>query len=388
VAVDTNGLSALEIAAHIILGREAAAHGVLERQPTVGVVAALETVLLKLLLTPPCVIAFSGGRDSSVLLSLAVRLARREGLQEPIPVTLRFPSSTGAQEDEWQERVISHLALRDWVRRSFDDELDLVGPVARDVLRRDGLPYPYNLHLQVPMLEVARGGSLVTGLGGDEAFSPSSRVWNVLMGRVRPRRADAKAIVRSLAPQPFRVLFERRGTPLSLPWLLPDANRLLVAAWSSDQLRLPLRWDARLREWWLSRYVHLAAERIARLAAGFGVSACHPFVEPSVIAALARDIGARGFTSRDGVLERLFGDVLPPGVAQRVTKAGFDDVLWNRHSRAFVDAMRRGRLADALHELGVAKLVDAERLAEEWSHPSPQANSFLLLQGCWLGLRG
>ena len=51
---------------------------------------AMERVLREALQRAPCIVAFSGGRDSSAVLALAVDLARREGLQEPLPVTRRF----------------------------------------------------------------------------------------------------------------------------------------------------------------------------------------------------------------------------------------------------------------------------------------------------------
>jgi hypothetical protein len=35
-----------------------------------------------------------------------------------------------AAEDHWQERVISHMRLDDWLRIDHGGELDCVGPVA------------------------------------------------------------------------------------------------------------------------------------------------------------------------------------------------------------------------------------------------------------------
>src|SRR5438874_582354 len=51
---------------------------------------ALERACLPALERPPCVVSFSGGLDSSVVLAAAGRAARRAGLAEPIPVTHRF----------------------------------------------------------------------------------------------------------------------------------------------------------------------------------------------------------------------------------------------------------------------------------------------------------
>src|SRR4051794_22650674 len=68
-----------------------------------GPVGALERGLLRALRRPPCVVSFSGGRDSSAVLALAVDVARRHGLPEPVPVAMRFAGAPAADERRWQE---------------------------------------------------------------------------------------------------------------------------------------------------------------------------------------------------------------------------------------------------------------------------------------------
>src|SRR5206468_12200197 len=104
-------------------------------------------------------------------------VARREGLPPPIPATNRFPEFSLTNEDEWQERVVRHVGLEDWVRLDWTDELDLLGPYAEKVLRRHGLAFPSNLHFHDPLMEAARGGSMLTGVGGDEIFGEWLRPW-------------------------------------------------------------------------------------------------------------------------------------------------------------------------------------------------------------------
>src|SRR5947209_20309061 len=70
--------------------------------------AALEALIRPALMSPPCVVGFSGGRDSSALLACALDLARREGLPEPIPITLDF-GTPRTDEREWQELVVAHV---------------------------------------------------------------------------------------------------------------------------------------------------------------------------------------------------------------------------------------------------------------------------------------
>ena len=92
------------------------------------VLAALERAVLPALRRPPCLVSFSGGRDSSAVLAVAAYAAARHGLPAPIPATNRFPGAAEADESAWQERVIAHLGLSDWLRLDLGDELDVVGP--------------------------------------------------------------------------------------------------------------------------------------------------------------------------------------------------------------------------------------------------------------------
>jgi asparagine synthetase B (glutamine-hydrolysing) len=61
----------------------------------------LERVLVRSLQRPPCLVAFSGGRDSAGVLAAASHAARRHGLPLPIPATYRFPGAAEVDESEW-----------------------------------------------------------------------------------------------------------------------------------------------------------------------------------------------------------------------------------------------------------------------------------------------
>ena len=120
---------------------------------------------------------------------LATRAARRHGLPLPIPATYRFPGVPDVDENAWQDTVVRHLGLEDWVRFDVTDELDLVGPVAAPLLRRFGP----SVATQQPFRRAARaartGGTFVTGVGGDELLEPSAqRAARALLARRRPRR--------------------------------------------------------------------------------------------------------------------------------------------------------------------------------------------------------
>ena len=91
---------------------------------------------------PPAV-AFSGGRDSSLLLAVAARVCRRAGVEPPLPITLCMPSQfSESEEHEWQERVLDHLQIDRWHRIPITGELDLVGPYARRHLSARRLAVP------------------------------------------------------------------------------------------------------------------------------------------------------------------------------------------------------------------------------------------------------
>jgi asparagine synthase (glutamine-hydrolysing) len=380
-----NGLTPLEVASHVLTGADGAVRPPPRSRRTA--IAALEESLRIALSSPPCLVAFSGGRDSSALLAVAARVARREGLPDPVPVTLRFAGAPDTDEEDWQSLLIAQLGSPDWVRLDFDDELDLVGPVARELMERDGLPYPYNLHLLVPLIEAARGGTLITGLGGDQALQPAGRALDVLARRARPEPRDVLRVAAAVGPRPVRRLALRKRAGLSFPWLAPDANARLGRAWLEDEVRRPFRWDRLLRAEWRARYMQLTARRLEGVGRHLGTSVRHPFAEAEFISALASGAGATGFASRTAAMDFLFGDALPHELIERPTKALFDDVLWNRHTRRFVAGIDEAALGHALTRLGLGGIVDPRALAAHWSGPNPVANSFLLLQACWLTTR-
>jgi hypothetical protein len=72
----------------------------------------------------------------------------------------------------------------------------------------------------------------------------------------------------------------------------------------------------------------------------------------------------------------LFGELLPGTVLERPTKAQFDALFWNRHSRRFAATWNGG---------GIDRdLVELEALRSLWSSPSPPGQTFTLLQAAWI----
>jgi ABC-type uncharacterized transport system YnjBCD ATPase subunit len=338
---------------------------------------ALEAVILPALRRPPCLVSFSGGRDSSAVLAVATSLAGRHGLPAPIPATNRFAGAPASEEAEWQERVIAHLRLGEWLRLEFTDELDVVGPYARGALQRHGLLWPCNAHFHLPLLEAAAGGALLTGVGGDQLFAAACppRAYSLLAGRARPRPRDVLTLGLAVAPRPLRRAVHARRGQVPFGWLRPRARRALIRALADEEAREPLSPTARLRFWHGLRSLRMGTAALATLASDHNVLVAYPLAAPEVAGAVAR-AAPRGFAARTAGMRAVFDDILPEAVIARATKASFDEAFFHRHSRAF---------AATWDGAGVpARIVDPAALAREWRSPAPTPQSMTLLQAAWL----
>ncbi len=373
-----NGLTPVELAAGVVFGTDRRPPPLdgegLTETPREALEAAVRTALCR----APCLVSFSGGRDSSAVLAVATAVARREGLPDPVPATHRIAGAPASGEDGWQERVVAHLGLSDWLRLDWTDELDVLGPVARRVITRHGLLWPFNAHFHQPLLEAARGGSLLTGVGGDELFGCAfpSRAAEVLMLRVRPRPRDVARLAYAAAPRSLRRSVEARRAPLELPWLTPLGRQAVVAAAADARVRTPHRVLSRMRWMRTQRYLRSGMDSLALLAGDAGTAVAHPLADERVWAAVAREAGPAGFSDRTAGMRRLFAGLLPDDVLARRGKASFDEVFFSTHAREFVARWDGGGLP---HEL-----IDPARLKAHWLAPEPVAQSFLLLQAAWL----
>jgi len=337
--------------------------------------AAIEAVVQTALSHPPCLVSFSGGRDSSAVLAVAAAVARREGLPLPVPTTLRFPAAPGSDETEWQELVVRHLDLPDWERIELSTELDLIGPVAGPVLRRHGVLWPPMAYFHVPIFERATGGTVVTGAGGDEALSRGALSHCRGRGWIRPSNLRTCAI--ALAPRAARRRIFARQPQQPIPWLRPHAEAEFRRLVSEYRGRSPDRWGAGIAWWWRSRYRATQTASLGLLAADSGCDVLNVFLEPTVVGALCHHYGFRGPRGRKAAVGELFGDVLPPTMVTRRTKAFFDEAFIGAQSRSFASAWD-GTAVDST-------LVDLDRLAFEWQSPRPAVRTALMLQQAWLG---
>jgi len=355
----------------------------LERDPGGATpMEAIEQVLAEALSRTPCLLSFSGGRDSSALLAAAVHVARREGLEMPVPATLVFPQSEESNEDEWQAVVLRHLGVGEWERFEIHEEFDAVGPVATRALLRHGLLWPFNTHFHAPIIERAAGGSVVTGFGGDELGNSlsSARAEQLLASRHLRKRRDLLVIGLAVSPEPVRAAVHRhraRADMGEVPWLTDEGARQLVRAYGESEAAIPLGWEAKLRRWiWPGRYFRVCVESFAALGSFDDVRVVHPFVEGRVLDALGTVGGFRGLGDRTGLMRHVFGDLLPVELIERRTKAGFTDPLWTETARRFA----REWSGEGVDET----LVDPDALRRHWAGDVRNLVSTTLLQAAWL----
>jgi asparagine synthase len=343
---------------------------------------ALCAAILPTLSPGPCFVTFSGGRDSSAVLAVAAHVARREGLSPPIPVTVRFRDTPGAGEPDWQELVIRHLGLADWHVLEVEDELDVVGPVATELLLRHGVRYPAHSSLWAFLLGQAGGGTMLTGLGGDQVFSaPLAFLRGARAAGRRPQTQDLGRLAFAASPRPLRrTVLRRRAT--QLPWLRPAAQRSLAAASAEVQARAGMTYRAHLAGVLRPRTLAGMVRTLEVLAEENEAAIIHPLLDLQFLGSLAHAGGRLGFGSRTAAMHAVFGgeQLLPETLLSRERKAVFHLAYTRRPMRAFAKAFDGAGLDP--------QFVDAERLKAEWLSPVPNFASALALQSAWLASVG
>jgi hypothetical protein len=351
----------------------------------------LEATIEKALQRSPCVVSFSGGRDSSAVLAVAASVARRHGLPLPVPVSLVFPDSRSADAHEWQELVVRHLELPDWQRIVLTDEMDIVGPIAAPVLFRHGTMSPFNAFFHVPIFERAAGGSVLSGAFGDEIMT-ADWAWHrenqVAQRRARLLPMDVARMAVASSPSWSRSAFLRirdraKASPLRRPgWLRESAFETVLRTRKQLRARESLSFDRSVRNvLWPLRSRALGYQSMRTLAADHDVHYEAPFSTGDFVAAVCAQQSWRMPATRAAALADLAGDVLPVRLPTRTDKAWFDTSFFNRHARAFA---REWDGSGVDHDY-----VDADQLRENWlTADEPDARTYVLLQQAWLTAQG
>lgn len=349
---------------------------------------ALRAALRPALQGGRCVVAFSGGRDSSLLLAVAARLAAEEGHDPPVAVTVRYPGDPAADETRWQELVVAHLRGAglglDWLRHDVTDELDVVGPLTVPLLRAHGGPvHPAAVGNTVLLARHAAGGTLVTGNFGDEVLGGHRAA--VLRTAVRCRG-------RGITPEGWRQVagcaspawVRARWAPADRApgvrdWLRPAPRREVRAEELRARAARPLRWDRSVRSALGSRAVAVGARTRARVVEDHRCRLVEPLGDAAFVASLAAFGGRWGRLSRTAATRVLAAGLLPDAVVERRGKAAFNASRFGAPSRAFArDWDGHGLDPD---------LVDPDALRAAWLAGVPPAGTALLLQQAWTATR-
>jgi asparagine synthase (glutamine-hydrolysing) len=297
-------------------------------------------------------------------------------------VTLRFPGIKAADETEWQEKVVRHLGVKEWERIEITGDLDFLGPVAIDLLRRHGLLWPTNIHTLVPAARAAAGGTVMTGFEGDGLLG-NWRWWglgDVVAGRSSRRARDLARFAYANAPRALRRARMKRGDLMESPWLTREAEREFALLWMQGEADEPGRWGSRIRWWSRRRYLAIAVQSVAIVGADHDAAFGHPLLDPTFLSALALTNSVSGLGSRTHAMHALFGDLLPKEVIERPTKALFTDAFWGEATREFTLGWNGEGIDPAI--------VDAEGLKTTWRQEPPETRTAPLLHWIWLTASG
>jgi Asparagine synthase len=323
----------------------------------------------------PVFVCFSGGRDSSAVLALAVHIARRRGAPMPVPVTLRFSGHPESDEARWQDLVVTHLGLTEWIVIDRPDA-DLLDPAITDLLTTRGLFYPSQIGSYIPIVAAATGGVVLTGEGGDESFGGwqfRAAMHPLAWGPVTAAKAVAAAVL-THGPAAAKRWYRQRSQ--SQTWLT-DAGRAAADVALNDAAEAePIGWRNYLA-WAFARRAWGQAQGTLDLIAG--ASQCrvvHPLAERALLGSLATAWPRRGAPDRTDVMRSVVGDLLPRQVVERDDKAVLASVFIGERSRAFIEQWD-GSGVDT-------EWVDTQALREVWSRRYPYAGSFNLLHQAWL----
>jgi Asparagine synthase len=341
----------------------------------------LEDLLRECLQAAPCMVAFSGGRDSSAILAVAVHVARRDGLPLPIPLTLRYPHAAQTDECDWQHLVLDHLGLGNQEVVTVGHEHNPIGPYAAPVLRRHGAIWPMNFAPTWRMLDTARGGTLVTGEGGDDMFgrrrlTPWVGVARSLGSGRLPGRGDLRAGAGELLPAGVR---HRRAVARSrgiTSWLREEALHAVVDRAAADGLSYARHAGTHTRQLVTHRAMRRLIDSLQALGAEVGTSYRAPFCEPAFAASLGRSLTRFGPTNRTESMSRLFADLVPPRVMARPDKGVYNNAVFTDELQAFA-ASWDGSGVDPT-------LVDTEALRTSWRSGHVHPLTIGLLQAVWL----
>jgi asparagine synthase (glutamine-hydrolysing) len=336
----------------------------------------LERALEPALAAGPVGVAMLGGTSSAIALAVAAAVARRDGYELPIPLSLTLSGEQMRDDAAYQERVVDHLGLRArWERIDAEAELGLLGPQASAVLTAHGPQYPANVHWVRPLLRRLGGGTFVVAHGRGEVFDwwPYGPLWEALRSRRRPSRRVLALATRASLPPAGRVALARARRYEPLPWLTPEAQRRHRRALA--EMQPAVRWRTAFPQLRSQRCQVEIPRSYARVAAEFGVEISMPWLSPEIGAALLAHSTDAGYADTEAG-RRFFGDLLPSGLPLQRDRVAYGALYYGEQTRAFARSWSGAGLDEQLTDPAVLRAL--------WSSDRHDWRTSALLQTAWL----
>lgn len=339
---------------------------------------ALKTVIERAADGRSVYITFSGGRDSSGILAAATSLAHEGRIPAAVPFTYVYPGLNETDEGEWQELVVHHLGVKEWVRIEVGEgENEFLGPRATQSLQRRGLIFPATAHLWADMFDRTRGSLVLTGEGGDEVFSPKRASALVRAGRGGFRAGTPRReAVWSLAPERVRFRRASRRPLMDMPWLTDSAAREFWNDFLRDEVHEPLSLRSSLEVQCSARTRAALAQTYVAMATEYDSIVEDPFWHGEFLDSYIRHAPRYGYADRTEAMTAVFGHVLPKEILRRSSKAHFNSAYFGRSAQEF---------ARQWDGTGVdADVVNVEELRQALLADPVPAPVGLLMQQAWL----
>jgi asparagine synthase (glutamine-hydrolysing) len=350
-------------------------------------VAALQRAIARELSDgSPCYVAFSGGCDSSLVLSAATVACRAMGVADPVPVTYRYADEQSDERD-FQELVVRRLGLQEWVKFDFGIEADFLSPDTCAELTTMGPLWPPAPLTRARALRTLDSGVWLTGEGGDAVLGPrrlSHLDVAIGMWSRRPAHPPVRRLRRGLlelAPRPLRGRSATAACVRSYgaEWLHPDLRQDYLRRVGELDASEPLRPSLWFGHYLARPHVTIGHASLQAFKARFGLRWVAPLVDQEFLGSLRGGLGWRDYRGRRHLLRSFFSELLPDEIIERRSKATFNTALFGPYTRAF---------AARWEGTGAPAGVDAEWLKQHWVSDAVSAGTAPLLHHVWLASEG